>query len=61
MDAQSVASFVVSRWTLGHTPESIMLQLVCLGRPMRKADVLVIIRRYVDSQTENTTYKGANK
>jgi hypothetical protein len=58
MTAPEIASFVVSRWLLDHSPEGIMVGLICLGQPMRKADVLAIIRRYVDEQSENRGYRG---
>jgi hypothetical protein len=35
-----------------------MVGLICFGQPMRKADVLAIIRRYVDEQSENRGYRG---
>ena len=49
-------AFVVSRWRLEHHPLHACLQAVCLGLNMRRADFFVIVREYVDEQTENRTY-----
>lgn len=57
MTTQEVAAFVIYRWLAEHDAASIMLQLVCLGHPASKADVLAIIRGYVDISTENKGYR----
>jgi hypothetical protein len=56
MTAQEVAAFVVSRWLCDHDPQAIMCQLICLGVPLKKREILAIVRRYCDCQTENMDY-----
>ncbi len=60
MSAQEVAAFIVSRWTADHAPAAIMAQLICLGVPLKKAEILAIIRQYCYSQSENGSYRRAN-
>jgi|LauGreDrversion4_2_1035121.scaffolds.fasta_scaffold192733_2 hypothetical protein len=49
-------SLVVKYWLLHHSADAIIMYAVCHRMPMGKKDVLEIIRKYVDSQTENNTY-----
>lgn len=56
MTAQEAVTFIVTRWLYEHAPAAIMLQLVCLGYPAHKREVLAVIRRYVDVASENTGY-----
>lgn len=58
MTAQEVAKLVISRWLADQSPAAIMVRLICLGHPMTRADVLAIIRRYIDIATENSTYEA---
>lgn len=56
MTAQEAVTFIVTRWLYDHAPAAIALQLLCLGCPMKKTEVLAVIRRYVDVASENTGY-----
>lgn len=56
MTDDELATFVIRRWLDDHAPKAIMMQLVCLGRSVSKSDVLAVVRRYIDLQTENKTY-----
>ena len=60
MTAQEVAKLVISRWLADQAPSAIMVHLICLGHPMTRADILAIVRRYIDLSTENITY-GARR
>lgn len=53
MSEQEVASRIISAWLRDIPATAIMMHLICLGVPLKKADVLRIIKRYVDNQTEN--------
>lgn len=55
MTSHELTLFVVTRWQADHCPTAIMFQLVCLGHPITKADVLRIVRKYVDRTTENNS------
>ena len=57
MTGEEIVAFVIARWLADHAPTSIMLQLITLGQPVKKAEVLAIIRRYVDRSTENAAYR----
>jgi hypothetical protein len=48
-------AFVISKWTNEHAPHFIMLYLVCLGRPVSRREVMTIIKKYIDVNSENTT------
>lgn len=53
MSEQEVTSRIISMWLRDVPAAAIMMHLICLGVPMRKADVLAVIRKYVDQQSEN--------
>ena len=58
MTTNEVPAFVISRWLADHDPTSIMLQLIVLGPPVQKRDVLAIVRRYIDRASENVGYRA---
>jgi hypothetical protein len=49
--------FVINRWRVEHTVNSIIAALYRAGHPLTRADVLKIIRAYVSAHTENSTYR----
>ncbi len=49
-------SFVLSRWLLDHNIWMALVQAVCLGMNMRRADFLAIVREYCDANSENNSY-----
>lgn len=59
MSRGEAVKLVMSKWL---DPEcyfnahALLMQAICLGFPMRKAEVLEIVRRYCDQQTENRRY-----
>jgi len=53
MTPQEVADFVTRRWRDDHAPADIMRQLLGLGVPLLKSDILKIIRAYCALNTEN--------
>lgn len=57
MSAQETAAFIVSRWVADHAPAAIMIQLIMIGPPLKKSEILAIIRQYCDSQSENASYR----
>lgn len=57
MTREEVITFVISRWLAEQPTSSIVVHLLCLGHPVSKADVLAIIRRYVDLSSENGEYR----
>lgn len=57
MTAQQIATFIIRRWMDDHAPQAIMMQLICLGHPMKKKDILYVIKRFVSECTENNTLK----
>lgn len=57
LSPQQVASLIVCRWQLDHSVDAIMVALVMLGRPMKRREILEVIRRYVESNSENPTYR----
>lgn len=61
MTDKECATFIVTRWMLGHTPEAIMVALVCAGRPLKKAQILAIIRAYCGASSENSTYNKGQR
>jgi hypothetical protein len=52
-----IAMFVINRWRVEHTVNSIIAALYRAGHPLTRADVLKIIRAYVSAHTENSTYR----
>lgn len=61
MTAQEAAAFIISRWRLEHSAEAIMMACVLTGAPLKKkAQILAVIRRYVEVNSENATYKRRN-
>lgn len=57
-----VIAFVIKRWMLDHTPDAIMMALVCQGINLKKKEILVIIKRFIELNTENQTYgKGKTR
>lgn len=57
-DGDGVVEFIVMKWLDEYPPSAIMTQLLCLGAPRTKAQILTIIRLYIDQTTENHTYKA---
>ena len=55
-DNEAVAR-IVSAWLRDVPPLSIMMHLICLGYPVRKAEVMRVIKAYVDNSTENKDLK----
>lgn len=53
MTKGQIQGYIVAKWISGHAPQAIMAYLVCLGQPVTKKDVMLIIREYVDRSTEN--------
>ena len=51
-DHEAVAR-IVSAWMRDVPPVAIMMHLICLGYPVRKAEVLAVIKAYIDSESEN--------
>jgi len=38
-----------------------MVACIMLGAPLSRMEVLEIVRRYIDQQSENTTYRRGQK
>lgn len=57
MSQEEAVQRIISAWMRDIPAQAIMMHLICLGMPVKKADVLEVIRRYVDSQTENKTLR----
>ncbi len=58
MTAAEVAAFVITRWRLEHSIESIMIACIVCNTPIRlKSQVLAIVKAYIDDTTENHTYQ----
>jgi len=53
MSESEVASRIISAWLRDVPATAIMMHLICLGVPLRKEQVLAVIKRYVDNQSEN--------
>lgn len=53
MSESEVAQRIISAWLRDVPATAIMMHLICLGVPLKKAQVLEVIKRYVDNQTEN--------
>lgn len=60
MNNEQIRAFIVRRWRDDHDPTAIMMQLICLGAPVLKSDVLKTIRRYVD-ESDEAVVLGAKK
>lgn len=56
MTDKEAAALIIQRWRMEHDAASIMVQLIVLGKPLKKADVLAVIRAWVASENENRTY-----
>lgn len=56
MSTKGVTTFIIGRWMMEHDVTAIMAQLITLGIPITKAEVLKIIRRYIDVSSENVGY-----
>ena len=39
----------------------LMILIICLGLPVKRSDILRVVRAYVDAQTENHTYRGKRR
>jgi hypothetical protein len=55
-EAKKWATFVIKSWMMEHDAKRIIICAVCLGMPMTRDDVNIIIKGYIDSQSENKTY-----
>lgn len=55
MNAQQVATFIIRRWIDDCAPDVIRQDLRLFGVEMTKADVLIVIRRFIAACTENAT------
>lgn len=53
MSESEVTQRIISAWLRDIPASAIMMHLICLGVPLRKHQVLAVIKRYVDNQTEN--------
>jgi septum formation topological specificity factor MinE len=58
MTPGEIGTLIIQRWRCETPAAAIMIQLICLGAPLKKKDVLAVIRRYVETNSENTTYRG---
>jgi hypothetical protein len=58
MTDAEVYTYIVRQWTMECTVDRIMVSLICMGRPISKTVILAMVRRYVDGQTENRTYRA---
>lgn len=59
MTTQEVSIKILSKWLNGaenFNSQALMMMAICLGVPMKKRDVLNIVRAYCDRETENRTY-----
>lgn len=61
MSPQQATRLIVTRWQLDHSVDAIMMALIMSGRPMKRLEILSVIRRYIDNQSENATYKKERK
>jgi hypothetical protein len=50
--------FIINRWRVEHTLDSIIVALYGAGHPLTKAEVLKVICNYVGENTENMTYRA---
>ncbi len=50
--------FIISRWRVADTLDSIIVALYRAGHPLTKAEVLQVICTYVGANTENITYRA---
>lgn len=57
MTPREIGALIIERWRDEHSPIAIMMQLICLGVPTSKADVLAVIRAYVDHSSENLSVR----
>lgn len=61
MSPQEVATLIISRWRLEHTVEGIMMALLMQRAPMSREEIMMVIRRYCDSCSENATYRAQRR
>jgi hypothetical protein len=57
MTPRETGELIVQRWRMEHDPTLIMMQCIALGSPLKRADVLAVIRAYIDGATENRALK----
>jgi hypothetical protein len=53
MTDAEMARYVLAGWLREVPASSLMVNLICLGRPVKRVDILAVIRAYVDSESEN--------
>lgn len=53
MTEREVNAYVIRKWIAGHSPDFIKLYLLCLGHPISRNGILLIIRKYIDIASEN--------
>ena len=58
MTLEEATAKIVNLWRIGHTPEAIMMTLLMYRVALQKREIMIVIRRYCDNQSENTTYKA---
>jgi hypothetical protein len=58
MNAQEIAAIIIQRWRLEHTVDAIMVGLIRAGHPITRASILRVIKTYVNSCSENRTYRA---
>lgn len=61
MTPEEAASFIIKRWIDYHTPQAIMMQMICLGVPLTKREILKVIKLWVDLNDEATTLKARRR
>jgi hypothetical protein len=60
MSKEEAVGYIISQWKMECPVSRIMVSLICLGKPITKASVLAVIKRYCDSQSENASYSSGN-
>ena len=60
MSNDEAIGYIISQWTMECPVSRIMVSLICLGKPITKASVLAVIKRYCDSQSENVSYSAGS-
>jgi hypothetical protein len=61
LNEDQVRIIILSAWLAGEleyfNAQALMMRAIVTGVPLKKADVLAIVRAYIDANTENEAWK----
>lgn len=56
MTNQDVVGYIINHWRMESPVSRIVVHMICLGHPLSRETILSVVKRYCDTQSENSTY-----